>query len=131
MKSVAIIGAGIAGLTVAFCLKRKNVPVTVYEASARPGGVIQSVLKDGFLAENGPNTILETAPEISQLIHDLNLESRRVNTNPDAEARFVVRGKRPVAMPSSQLGIFTSELLSTKSKFALLREPFVPHRRDG
>jgi protoporphyrinogen/coproporphyrinogen III oxidase len=130
MNSVAIIGAGVTGLTIAFCLKRKSLPVTVYEGSDRAGGVIQSVCKDGFLAENGPNTILETAPEISQLIRDLNLESRRVNTSPDAEARFVVRGKRPVAMPSSQLGIFTSELLSAKSKFALLREPFVPPRRD-
>jgi oxygen-dependent protoporphyrinogen oxidase len=131
MKSVAIIGAGITGLTVAFCLKRKNVPITVYEAGSRTGGVIQSVRKDGFLAENGPNTILETAPEISQLIKDLNLESRRINTSPAAEARFVVRAGRPVAMPASQLGIFASELLSAKSKLALLREPFVPSRRDG
>jgi len=30
MKSVAIIGAGITGLTAAFYLKRKGVPVTVY-----------------------------------------------------------------------------------------------------
>jgi protoporphyrinogen oxidase len=30
-----IIGAGITGLTAAFYLKRKNIPVTVYEASGR------------------------------------------------------------------------------------------------
>ncbi len=131
LKPVAMIGAGITGLTAAFCLKRKGIPVTVYEAGARPGGVIQSIRRDGFLAESGPNTILETTPEISQLIRDLNLESRRQYTAPDAEARFVVRGKKPVAMPSSQLGIFTSELLSIGAKFALLREPFVPPRRDG
>jgi phytoene dehydrogenase-like protein len=35
MKSVAIIGAGITGLTAAFYLKRKGVPVTVYAADAR------------------------------------------------------------------------------------------------
>jgi oxygen-dependent protoporphyrinogen oxidase len=131
MKSVAIIGAGITGLTTAFCLKRHSLPVTVYEASARVGGVIQSVRRDGFLAESGPNTLLETSPEIAQLIRDLNLESRRRYTDPNAEARFVVRGKEPVAMPSSPLGIFTSELLSVKAKFALLHEPFVPPRRDG
>jgi oxygen-dependent protoporphyrinogen oxidase len=34
-------------------------------------------------------------------------------------------------MPSSPLGIFASELLSARAKFALLREPFVPARRDG
>jgi len=131
MNPVAIIGAGITGLTAAFCLKRKGIPVTVYEAAARPGGVIQSVRKDGFLAESGPNTILETSPKISQLIGDLNLEGRRLYSSPDAEARFVVRGKRPMAMPGSPLGIFTSRLLSAKAKLALLREPFVPPRRDG
>jgi protoporphyrinogen/coproporphyrinogen III oxidase len=131
MKPVAVIGAGITGLTAAFSLKRNAIPAVVYEAGARAGGVIQSVRHDGFLAESGPNTLLETAPEIGQLIRDLNLESRRRYTHPDAEARFVVRGKQPVAMPSSQLGIFTSKLLSAGAKLALLREPFVPPRRDG
>jgi oxygen-dependent protoporphyrinogen oxidase len=129
--SVAVIGAGITGLTAAFGLRRKGVPVTVYEAGGRTGGVIQSVRKDGFLAESGPNTLLETAPEISQLVRDSNLESRRQYTDPEAEARFVVRGGRPLAMPSSQFGIFTSKLLSAKAKIALVREPFVPARHDG
>jgi oxygen-dependent protoporphyrinogen oxidase len=131
MKTVAIIGAGITGLTAAFYLKRKGIPVTVYEAGGRVGGVIQSIRKAGFLAEFGPNTILETSPKITQLVHDAGLESRKLATDPKAEARYVVRGRKPVAMPSSQLGIFTSELLSAKAKFALVREPFLPPRRDG
>jgi oxygen-dependent protoporphyrinogen oxidase len=118
-------------LTAAFYLKRKGVPVTVYEAGARAGGVIQSSRQNGFLAESGPNTILETSPKISELVRDLNLESRRVYPSPDAKKRYVVRDKKPVAMPSSQAEFLTTKLFSARAKFALAREPFVPPRRDS
>jgi protoporphyrinogen/coproporphyrinogen III oxidase len=131
MKSVAIIGAGITGLTAAFYLKRQGVPVTVYEAGARAGGVIRSSRQNGFLAESGPNTILETSPKISELVRDLNLELRRIYPSPDAKNRYVVRSKKPVAMPSSQAEFLTTKLFSARAKFALAREPFVPPRRDG
>ena len=131
MKSVAIIGAGITGLTAAFYLKRKGIPVTVYEASGRVGGVIQSLRQDGYLAEFGPNTLLETSPKIAQLVRDAGLETRRLNPDPKAEARYVVRYKRPIAMPGSPLGFFTTKLFTAKAKLAVLREPFVAPRRDG
>ena len=131
MKSVAIIGAGITGLTAAFYLKRKGLVVTVYEASHRVGGVIQSLRKDGYLAEFGPNTLLETSPKIAQLIKDAGLQSRRLDPDLKAEARFVVRYGRPIAMPGSPLGFFTTDLFTLKAKFAVLREPFIKPRRDG
>src|SRR5947199_7060439 len=107
MKTIAVIGAGITGLTAAFYLKKRGVAVTVYEAGSRPGGVIRSVRKDGFLAEFGPNTILETSPKVAQLVRDAGLESRRLCPAPTAEARYVVRYHRPIAMPGSPLGFFT------------------------
>ena len=131
MKSVAIIGAGITGLTAAFYLKRKGIPVTVYEASGRVGGVIQSLRRDGWLAEFGPNTLLETSPKIGQLVRDAGLQPRRLDPNPKAEARYVVRYQRPIAMPGSPLGFFTTNLFTANAKLAVLREPFVPRRRDG
>ena len=131
MRSVAIIGAGITGLTAGFCLQRKGIPVTVYEASDRVGGVIQSLRQDGFLAEFGPNTVLETSPKIGQLIRDAGLQARRLNPAPEADARYVVRYQRPIAMPGSPLGFLTTQLFTAKAKLAVLREPFVPRRRDG
>jgi len=131
LKPVAIIGAGITGLTAAFYLRRNGIPVTVYEGSDRVGGVIQSLRQDGYLAEFGPNTILETSPKITQLIRDAGLESRRLDPDPRAQARYVVRYKRPIEMPGSPLGFFSTPLFTLKAKLAVLREPFVPARRDG
>jgi oxygen-dependent protoporphyrinogen oxidase len=131
MKSVAIIGGGITGLTAGFYLQRRGIPVTVYEATGRVGGAIQSLRRDGYLAEFGPNTILETSPKIAQLVHDAGLQSRRLDPDPAAEARYVVRYRRPIAMPGSPLGFFTTPLFTLGAKFAVLREPFRPVKRDG
>ncbi len=131
MKSVAIIGAGITGLTAAFYLKRKGLAVTVYEASGRVGGVIQSLRQNGYLAEFGPNTLLETSPKIAQLVKDAGLQTRRLDPDPKAEARYVVRYGRPIEMPAKPLGFFTTDLFTWKAKLAVVREPFIKPRRDG
>ena len=131
LKPVAVIGGGITGLTAAFYLKRAGIPVILYEASNRVGGVIKSERKDGYLVEHGPNTILETSPKVGQLVRDAGLQGRRLEPDPKSEARYVVRYKRPVAMPSSPLGFLTTDLFSFKAKLAVLREPVIPARRDG
>ena len=125
MKTVAIIGAGITGLTAALRLRDKGFEVRVYEASNRVGGVIQSVRQDGFLSEYGPNTILETTPLITQLVKDIGLASRRVETDPRAGARYLVRGKQPVSLPDSPPAFFGTRLFSARTKLRLFAEPFI------
>src|SRR5690349_12465053 len=98
-------------------------PAIVYEASEHAGGVIQSIRMDGFLAEFGPNTILETSPAVGQLVRDAGLESRKLAPRQGAEARYIVRGKRPIAMPSSFAGFLKTPLFSWPAKLGLLREP--------
>lgn len=125
MNSVAVIGAGITGLTVAFRLQQQRIPVAIYEASGRAGGVIQSIRQDGYLAEFGPNTILETSPKIAQLVQDLDLAERRWYSEDRAGKRFLCRGHKLMEVPDSPPKFFTSPLFSAGAKLRLLREPFV------
>jgi protoporphyrinogen/coproporphyrinogen III oxidase len=125
MKPVAIIGGGITGLTAAFRLRQKNIPVTVYEASDRVGGAIQSIRRDGYLAEFGPNTIMETSPKVAALIEDLGLGDRRLYSDPAAKNRYLVRRGRLVKMPESLVGLILTPLFSTVAKLRLLFEPFI------
>jgi oxygen-dependent protoporphyrinogen oxidase len=131
MKRVVIVGGGITGLTTAFCLKQRDIPVRLFEAADRVGGVIQSVRRDGYLAEFGPNSILETSPVISGLVRDLGLESRRVYSDPSAEKRYVVRDKKPVVIPNSAGGFLTTPLFSLPAKLRVLAEPFIGRAPDG
>jgi len=126
MKPVAIIGGGITGLTAAFELKQRGLPVRLFEAADRVGGVIQTVRREGYLAEFGPNSILETSPVISNLVRDLGLESRRFYSEPSAENRYVVRGGKPVSLPTSAADFLTTPLFSLRAKLRVLAEPFIP-----
>lgn len=125
MSRVAVIGGGITGLTAAYRLNEQGHEAVLYESSGRVGGVIQTVRRDEFLAECGPNTLLETSPKITQLVKDLDLEKRRLNSNPDSDARYILRNGEAVEMASSPPGFFTGKLFSWKAKLALLREPFI------
>jgi protoporphyrinogen/coproporphyrinogen III oxidase len=125
MKSVAIIGAGITGLTAAFRLQQRQIPVTVYETSPRVGGVIQTARTRGYLAEFGPNTLLETSPKITELIQAAGLADRMQYSDERANNRYLVRNRRTVAMPSSLSGFLRTPLFSTTAKLKLFREPFV------
>jgi oxygen-dependent protoporphyrinogen oxidase len=125
MNSIAIVGAGITGLTAAYALKKRGVPVTVYEAGQQPGGVIRTVHRDGFLAECGPNTLLETSPEIPALFRELGLAGEMLYSNPAAANKYIIRGGKPVPLPGTAWEFLTTKLFSASAKLRLLREPFI------
>ncbi|MFN7141449.1 MAG: protoporphyrinogen oxidase, partial [Limisphaerales bacterium] len=109
----------------AFRLKKAGFKVTVYEAANQLGGVIRSIRQDGYLAECGPNTILETSPVISAFIHDLGLEQRKIYSDPAANKRYVVRDGKLCLVPDSPIGFLKTPLFSGRAKAHLLAEPFV------
>jgi hypothetical protein len=66
-QRIAVIGGGITGLTAAYILsKRRDIHVTLYEASQRLGGWIQSKLVDvpggRVLFEQGPRSLRPSIP---------------------------------------------------------------------
>lgn len=121
---VAVIGGGLTGLTTAWQLRRLGIPVVVFEAGIRPGGVMGSVRDGDWLLETGPNTLFENSPAITAFLDDLGLGARRLEASPAAQKRYVVRAGRPVALPHSPLSFATSPLLSLSAKLNLLGEPF-------
>ena len=81
---VAVIGAGITGLSAALELRVRGAHVTVLEAGSRVGGVITTLRRDGFLVEAGP-TSLTTTPALEHVIDMLDLEPVRLS--PSAAAK--------------------------------------------
>jgi len=126
MKSIAIVGGGITGLSAAFRLNEKNIPVTLYEEGSRVGGVLQTIREDGYLSEFGPNTILETSPKITELIHDLGLDPRRLTSH--NRKNYIVRNGKLHLLPLSPFAFATTRLFSPWAKVCVALEPFVLNR---
>ena len=122
---VAVLGAGIAGLTVAWELVRRGLDVTVIEASDRPGGMIRSERASGYLLEHGPNSIQPNA-DFHELTEELELSSDIVQANPSQRNRFVVRGGDLVPIPLNPREMLRTKLFTARGKLRLLAEPFIP-----
>jgi protoporphyrinogen oxidase len=69
--NVAIVGAGITGLTTACLLLRRGVGVTVFEASSHEGGLGGSFRKDGFSFDFGPHELTTDNPELIALVREI------------------------------------------------------------
>jgi oxygen-dependent protoporphyrinogen oxidase len=122
---VAVIGAGISGLTLAFHLQKRGARVAVLEAADRPGGAIGSRHEDGFLVEAGPNSMLETTPLIGDLVREVGLEHQLLVASPAAKKRFILRDGRLTPLPMSPGAFLGTRLFSAGAKLRLFREPFV------
>lgn len=123
-KSVAILGAGITGLSAAYYLNRRGFRVRVFEASDRVGGAIRTEITDGWLVESGPNSLLSSDPVFAGLIDELGLASERVEANTAAKNRYIVRNGRMVAAPISPPAFLKTPLFSARAKFRLFRDLF-------
>lgn len=121
-KSIAVLGAGITGLTAAHRLHCLGHRVQVFEHSERVGGAIGTELCDGWLVERGPNSLLTNDPAATALITELGLEPELVSANPKAKKRYIVRGGRLVPVPLSPGALLTSRLFSPVGRLRIFAE---------
>src|SRR2546425_4390218 len=96
VTTVAIVGAGIAGLAAAWELKRAGVAVTLLESERRAGGMIVTERRDGFLVEGGPGGVLAAEPHLPAPPRELGI-AERVGGSPGRGAGG--GAGRPVAAP--------------------------------
>jgi len=124
MKKIAIIGAGLTGLTTAFYLRKHGFDVTIYEKANRCGGVIHTHEEHGFVYESGPNTGVLGNPEVVELFEDLGITDLLDIADNKAKKRLIWKADKWHALPSGPISAITTPLFSFKDKINVLFEPF-------
>jgi protoporphyrinogen/coproporphyrinogen III oxidase len=116
------VGGGISGLVCAYALRKAGIGAQLVEASPRPGGVIRSERRDGFLLELGPQSFSGTAP-LLELCRDLGIESQLVQA-PGRAARYVLVDGALRQVPLSPAAFLASSVFSAGTKWSILRDLF-------
>jgi oxygen-dependent protoporphyrinogen oxidase len=120
--TVVVIGGGISGLSCAYRLRQLDIPVILFEASPRAGGLMETVERDGFLFESGPQSFQGT-PLLMQLIRELKLEGELCQG--DARApRYILRHGRMQKISMSPQALLAGSFLGPKSRWKIASEPF-------
>lgn len=136
-RKAVVVGGGITGLTAAFYLQKEarenNLPVDVVliEASIRVGGKIETVRKDGFIIERGPESFLDTANSIRSLARELNMEQELIQHNNGQT--YITVGSEFHAIPngfmfggpSEVTSLVTSSLISLSGKIRAAGDLFI------
>ncbi|MBC5772446.1 protoporphyrinogen oxidase [Pontibacter sp. KCTC 32443] len=122
---VAIIGAGISGLALAYYLQKLGIPYDLFEAGERVGGNIQTIQESGYLLELGPNS-LQSTPELQALIRELKLEQEVVPTAQAGNHRYILRDGSYEKLPTNPFSLLSNNFFSWKTKLRILKEKDVP-----
>lgn len=120
---VAIVGAGISGLTAAYRLGQQGHEAIVYEAADRPGGKIHSERDQGFIVEWAANGVLSGRTHVFELAVELGLEP--LPADHAAEKRYLFDGERLRALPKSPPAFLKSDLVSRRARLRALAEPLI------
>ena len=129
-RRVAIIGGGLSGLAAAYQLAQEGVEFTLFEASTRLGGIVETVQREGFVIECGPDSWVTEKPWARELAIELGLESEIIGSNDRWRRTYLLDDKRLVAMPDGMrmmvptqwAPVLNSPLFTWQARLAYLRE---------
>ncbi|WP_027088105.1 protoporphyrinogen oxidase [Cohnella panacarvi] len=135
-RKVAVLGGGLTGLSAAFYLMREarergeEIELTVLEGSGRLGGRVNTLRRDGFVIERGPDSFLARKLPMIRLAEDLGLTGELTGTNPAAKKTYISRDGKLLPMPEGLvLGVPTdaekfmrTELVSEAGKLRALED---------
>ncbi len=118
---IAIIGAGISGLSCGYQLNKNNFKnFKIYESSSVCGGAISTYSDSKYLYELGPNTFSVSDKRILEMIDDLKLNS--VSPRSSSNARYILRDSKPIRLPTSLFSLMSSNLISLTTKLKIFSE---------
>lgn len=125
---IAVVGAGITGLSTHYFLEREArrlgiaVHVETWDPRPVPGGNVRTATENGWQCEEAAESILNSRQETMELALELGLADRIVQASPLARKRFIVwKGRLRPMGPNSVLGAFPT----WGAKLRALWEPFV------
>jgi protoporphyrinogen/coproporphyrinogen III oxidase len=122
---VAIIGAGISGLALAYYLQRMGIAYDLFEAGSEVGGNMRTLKKNGYTLEMGPNT-LQMNEELLQLITELKLETELQPVTPRSSKRYVLHEGSLHPVPSCPKSFLKNNIFSRQDKYRILQERNMP-----
>ena len=122
---VAVVGAGISGLSAAWFMAEQGMTVCVFESGERVGGKIRSLNQNGALFEAGPNTLMAGEAHLAWL-EQLGLQVEY----PSAQSRhrFVLSQGRYRRLPGGPGALLFGDFFTAAAKWRMLSEPFRRNR---
>ncbi len=142
VKRVAVIGAGISGLTCALRLdelRKKNeidFEVSIYDSAPRAGGSIETEIRDGFILEKGPDSFISEKPWVLDLCKKLGIDSKILDTQNENRKVFIAKKDKLISLPEGfyliaptrMASLMTTPLFSMLGKIRMASEVFIPRK---
>lgn len=140
IDTVAIIGGGISGLSSAFYLQKfaresgKKLNIVLLEQGEKLGGKINTLTKEGFVIEKGPDSFLSRKRAIIDLAEDVGIDDEIVSINPQAAKTYIVSDGKlhtipkglVLGIPTDMIAFLQSSLVSAQGKWEALQDIFKP-----